>query len=74
LISTFEWSDDAAQRILRVPAGFMRNKTQERVEALAMERAATAIGLELVEEAIDYGRQSPAPAPEVALEDVYVNL
>ena len=29
---------------------------------------------ELVEKAIDYGRQSPAPAPEVALEDVYVNL
>ena len=40
LISTFEWTDDAAQRVLRVPAGFMRNKTQERIEELARERAA----------------------------------
>ena len=34
LISTFEWTADAAQRVLRVPAGFMRNKTQERIEEL----------------------------------------
>ena len=40
LISTFEWTDEAVQRILRVPAGFMRNQTQERVEELARERAA----------------------------------
>ena len=33
LISTFDWTGDAAQRILRVPAGFMRNKTQERMRA-----------------------------------------
>ena len=40
LISTFDWTPEAAQRILRVPAGFMRNKTQERVEGLAREQAA----------------------------------
>jgi hypothetical protein len=57
LISTFEWTDDAAQRILRVPAGFMRNKTQERVEALAREHAATTIELGLVEEAIEVGKR-----------------
>jgi hypothetical protein len=57
LISTFEWANDAAQRILRVPAGFMRNKTQERVEALARERAATTIDLGLVEEAIEIGKK-----------------
>jgi hypothetical protein len=57
LISTFEWADDAAQRILRVPAGFMRNKTQERVEVLARERAATTIELALVEEAIEIGKK-----------------
>src|SRR5687767_7173454 len=34
LISTFEWTEEATKRILRVPAGFMRNKTQERIEAL----------------------------------------
>src|SRR6185436_6148356 len=43
LISTFEWTAEAAQRILRVPAGFMRNKTQERVEELARERAAACL-------------------------------
>jgi hypothetical protein len=57
LISTFEWAEDAAQRILRVPAGFMRNKTQERVEGLARERALTAIDLGLVEEGIEIGKK-----------------
>ena len=45
LISTFDWTEDATQRILRVPAGFMRNKTQERIEELARERAVAAIDL-----------------------------
>ena len=57
LISTFEWTNDAAQRILRVPAGFMRNKTQERVEGLARERALTAIDLGLVEEGVEIGKK-----------------
>jgi nucleotide-binding universal stress UspA family protein len=57
LISTFNWTDEAAQRILRVPAGFMRNKTQERVEALARERAARTIDLGIVEEAIEIGKK-----------------
>src|SRR5256885_3969687 len=53
LISTFEWTADAAQRLLRVPAGFMRNQTQERVEELARERAAAAIDLPLVDDGIE---------------------
>ena len=57
LISTFDYSAEAAQRILRVPAGFMRNKTQERVEVLARERALSAIDLTLVEEGIEIGKQ-----------------
>ena len=57
LISTFDWTSEAAQRILRVPAGFMRNKTQERVEGLARERALTAIDLGLVEEGIEIGKK-----------------
>jgi hypothetical protein len=56
LISTFVWTDDAAQRILRVPAGFMRNKTQERIEELAHERAVAGIDLALVEEGIEIGK------------------
>jgi nucleotide-binding universal stress UspA family protein len=57
LISTFSWAEDATQRILRVPAGFMRNKTQERVEGLARERALTVIDLGLVEEGIEIGKK-----------------
>jgi nucleotide-binding universal stress UspA family protein len=60
LISTFDWNNDAAQRILRVPAGFMRSKTQERIEALARERARAAIDLALVEEGIEIGKQMMA--------------
>jgi hypothetical protein len=60
LISTFEWSADAAQRVLRVPAGFMRNKTQERIEELARERAVTSIDLALVEEGIEIGKRMMA--------------
>src|SRR5215203_3964164 len=60
LISTFDWTDEAAQRVLRVPAGFMRTKTQERIEELARERAATAIDLPLVEEGIEIGKRMMA--------------
>ena len=71
LISTFDWTADAVQRIFRVPAGFMRNKTQERIEELAQERAAasraeafgeggTTIDLTLVEEGIEIGKKMMA--------------
>jgi nucleotide-binding universal stress UspA family protein len=57
LISAFDWTDDAVQRIFRVPAGFMRGKTQERIEELARERAAISIDLALVEEGIEIGKR-----------------
>jgi nucleotide-binding universal stress UspA family protein len=70
LISTFEWTDEAVQRILRVPAGFMRNQTQERVEELARERAEACraeasgeggtIDLALVEDGIEIGKKMMA--------------
>jgi hypothetical protein len=60
LISTFDWTSEAAQRILRVPAGFMRTKTQERIEELARERATATIDLGLVEEGIEIGKKMMA--------------
>jgi hypothetical protein len=60
LISAFEWTDEATQRIMRVPAGFMRNKTQERIEELARGREAGAIDLALVEEGIELGKKMMA--------------
>jgi nucleotide-binding universal stress UspA family protein len=60
LVSTFAWTDDAARRALRIPSGFMRNRTQDRIEALAAERALTTIDLALVEEGIEFGKQAMA--------------
>jgi len=60
LLSRFDWSDDAARRVLRVPAGFMRDRTQRRIEELAEEKEATAIDLALVEEGIEHGRRMMA--------------
>jgi nucleotide-binding universal stress UspA family protein len=58
LFSEFAWSDDGAKRVLRVPAGFMRNRTQQRIEDLARERGLATIDLALVEEGIEYGRKA----------------
>ena len=60
LISPFDWTGEATQRVFRVPAGFMRNKTQERIEELARERGATAIDLALVEDGIEIGKKMMA--------------
>ncbi len=68
LISIFDWTDEATQRIFRVPAGFMRSQTQERIEALAHERAAAGgtgeagvvIDLALVEDGIEIGKRMMA--------------
>jgi hypothetical protein len=60
LISTFDWTADATQRVFRVPAGFMRNKTQERIEELARERGVSAIDLALVEDGIEFGKKMMA--------------
>jgi nucleotide-binding universal stress UspA family protein len=60
LISPFDWTDEAVQRVFRVPAGFMRNKTQERIEELARERAAETIDIRLVEDGIEIGKRMMA--------------
>jgi Zn finger protein HypA/HybF involved in hydrogenase expression len=57
LLSAYHWHGEAVERILRVPAGFMRNRTQDRIEALAAERGQGAISLALVEDGIAIGRQ-----------------
>jgi hypothetical protein len=57
LLSAWHWQGEAVERILRVPAGFMRNRTQDRIEALAAERALDAVSLALVEDGIAIGRQ-----------------
>ena len=57
LFSEFDWTEDATARIQRVPAGFMRERTQARVEELAQEQGSTQIDLECVEAGIELGMQ-----------------
>lgn len=60
LFSAFTWTPDAVKRVQRVPAGFMRDRTQNRIEDLAAERDTGTIDLDLVEEGIEFGRQEMA--------------
>ena len=57
MLSRREWTERAIERVLRVPAGFMRDRTQARVEELAEERGAEKVDLALVEAGIEVGLQ-----------------
>ena len=60
LFSEFDWTEDAIARIQRVPAGFMRDRTQARIEELAREAAGGEIDLPRVEAGIELGLQMMA--------------
>ena len=60
LFSAFDWTEDATERILRVPSGFMRDRTQARIEELAGEQESRQIDLARVEAGIDLGLQMMA--------------
>ncbi len=55
LLSRLDWSEKAIGRVMRIPGGFMRDRTQKRVEELAVERGARQVSFELVEEGIAFG-------------------
>jgi rubrerythrin len=76
LFSELAWEQPAIDRVLRVPAGFMRDRTQRRIEEIAAERSVTTIDLDIVEAGIEDGRKAmeemikgyqanPAPARAV---------
>lgn len=48
--STLTWSDDAKARMERIPEGFMRDLTRQRVEKFARKQGTTEITESLVEE------------------------
>lgn len=58
--SAWEWTDAAWKRIGRVPAGFMRDMTRERVEQFAAGADASHINLERCETGIAEGRKMMA--------------
>ncbi len=53
----FTWTEEAVARLNRVPAGFMRDITKSRIEAVAKERGAKLIDLGLVEAGIEVGKK-----------------
>ena len=57
LYSRMQWTQEAVERIFRVPPGFMRTRLQERAERLVGERSLPRVELSLVEEGIDEGRR-----------------
>ena len=60
LFSELDWTEDASARIQRVPAGFMRDQTQARIEELALEKGSRQIDLERVEAGIELGLEMMA--------------
>jgi hypothetical protein len=55
--ATIAWTEQAVARLNRVPAGFMRDITKSRIEAVAKERGAAQIDLELAEAGIEVGKK-----------------
>ena len=70
LFSAVEWSEEAIERILRVPAGFMRDRTQERIEELSRQCGDPQISLARVEAGIELGLQTMAELIEANGDDV----
>ena len=58
--SAASWTDAAWQRICRVPQGFMRDMTRERVEQFAAKGGVTRIDLASCEDGITEGRRMMA--------------
>jgi nucleotide-binding universal stress UspA family protein len=55
--ATMVWTQDAEQRLARVPAGFMRDMTRTRIEDLAQSKGVAEVTLAIAEEAIANARQ-----------------
>ncbi|MDK1020064.1 MAG: universal stress protein, partial [Candidatus Hydrogenedentes bacterium] len=57
LRSSYSWTEKAIARILRVPAGFMRDRTQDYVEDYAAEQGVAEIDLPQVKGGLEIGRK-----------------
>jgi len=54
--SPVEWTEEAVERLNLVPAGFMRNITQTRIEQRAQEHNITQVTLDFAARVIEDGR------------------
>jgi Proto-chlorophyllide reductase 57 kD subunit len=56
-LGTFTWTRDAVNRLNRVPEGFMREMTREKIEDYARHHDVSLVTLDVAEKGIEVGRQ-----------------
>jgi hypothetical protein len=56
-LGTFSWTHEAANRLNRVPEGFMRDMTREKIQDYARQHDISLVTLEVAEKGIEVGRQ-----------------
>ena len=56
-LGTFAWTQEAVNRLNRVPEGFMRDMTREKIEDYARHHEIQLVTLDVAEKGIEVGRQ-----------------
>jgi len=56
-LGAFTWTQEALQRLNRVPEGFMRDMTHEKIEDYARQHDVALVTLDVAEKGIEVGRQ-----------------
>jgi hypothetical protein len=56
-LGAFTWTQEALQRLNRVPEGFMRDMTREKIEDYARQHEVPLVTLDVAEKGIEVGRQ-----------------
>jgi nucleotide-binding universal stress UspA family protein len=56
-LGAFSWTQDAVSRLNRVPEGFMRDMTREKIEEYARQHEVSLVTLDVAEKGIEVGRQ-----------------
>lgn len=56
-LGAFSWTQDAIHRLNRVPEGFMREMTREKIEEYAHQNDVALVTLDVAEKGIEVGRQ-----------------
>jgi hypothetical protein len=59
-LGTLSWSEEAIARLNRVPEGFMRDLTRQKIEDYARQNDVCLVTLEVAEKGIEVGRQMMA--------------
>ncbi|MBI3815598.1 MAG: iron-containing redox enzyme family protein [Nitrospinae bacterium] len=60
LTSELKWTQEAAERLKKIPEGFMRDMTKWRIEKTARDKGLSAVTLDVMQEKYDYWGQGSA--------------